>query len=141
MAGTWKALKGIKYNFLPHSYGSSIPRYKDVHTHLNAHYGSQVDGPSFDDIFTDNTRSDLQSNCAAMIKDAIFAIVFERAAPMTELNHLKALITGFKKNLVMNFMVGTTKTFVPSSAGEAIGKGHIQDLFNHTVDTGRNTSS
>ena len=136
MAGTWKGLKGIKYNFLPHSYGSSMPRYKDVHTHLNDHYKSQVDGQSFDDIFTDETRSDLQSNCAAMIKDKIFAIVFERAAPTTKLNHLKALITGFKKSLVMSFMVGTTKKFVPSSAGEAIGKGHIQDLFNYTVDMG-----
>ena len=131
MVRTWKDdLKGIQYNFLPHS----VNKYVRIHTLLNDIYQSKIDDTAFNDIFTDDTKTALKPNCASLILDAIWQVVTNRAAPMTESTHLTGLMAGCKTKLVMNFIVGTTKTFVPFTCGDTIGKAHIQDLLDHTMD-------
>ena len=119
MVRTWKDnLKGIKYNFLPHN----VTNYVKIHAILNDIYQSQIVGAAFDDLFADDTKTALKPNCASLTLDAIWQIVTDRAAPMTETNHLTGLMAGCKPKLVMNFMVGTTKTFVPFMCGDTIWK-------------------
>ena len=56
MVRTWKDdLKGIKYNFLPHS----VSKHARIHTLLNDIYQSQIEGAVFDDLFTDSTKTAL----------------------------------------------------------------------------------
>ena len=136
MVKTWKNdLKGITYSFLPHSYSiGTAPKYQHAHTLMNNIYQGQVEGDSFGDIFTDDTRTTLKLDCASLIMNAICAIIFERASHQTEANHLKSLIIGLKKHLVLNFAVGNFTRFVPPTAGAAIGKSYITDLLNHTMN-------
>ena len=63
-------------------------------------------GATFDDFFTDDTKTTLKPNCASLILDAIWEIVNNQTAPITKKAHLTGLMTGCKTKLVMNFMIG-----------------------------------
>ena len=62
-----KDLRGIEFKFLKHS----IPKYAEIHHHLNSVYTGQVENTTFADIFTDASRTALKPDCATMVKDAI----------------------------------------------------------------------
>jgi hypothetical protein len=93
-----------------------------------------VEHTSFADIFTDTARTALKSDCATMVRDAIWEIVTKCASPATtDKPHLTTLITGCKTKLVMQFDVDSQPKYLDYTCGNAIGKGLIEDLLNHTI--------
>ena len=69
-----------------------------------------------------------------MVRNVIWEIVIKRASlTTTHAPHLTTLITGCKTKLVMKFNVGFRPKFLDYTYGNAIGKGLIEDLLNHTT--------
>ena len=64
MVRTWKDdLHGIKFKFLEHS----IPEFAKIHEVMNGLYKSEVDDTAFHDLFTDENRDALKTNCASLL--------------------------------------------------------------------------
>ena len=133
---TWKDdLHGIKFKFLKHS----NPTFKEIHEVMNGIYKSEVDDKVFHDIFTDENRDTLKTNCASLLLDAIWQLVTDRATTTDNAGYLKNIILGCKTKLAITFSVLASDNtdlmkYLPATCGEEMGKGLFQDLLNHIVN-------
>ena len=104
---------------------------------MNDTYKSEVEGDTFQDLFTNEAREILKPNCASLLLDAIWEIVTDQATATDRANCLKNIIVGCKAKLAVTFTVleynQDWKKYLPITCGDEMGKGLITRSIYHLL--------